>query len=778
MKNCGASLPTNEENVNDQTTAKSKRAEEETERLASFPKLNPNPIVEIDYEGNIKYVNPAAKTKLADLEALSLKHPLFADFENMIRALKEKDANSYVSEVKVGNDWYLEQCYKVPRTQFVRIYALNITERKKAEEALQSSEKQKNDILESITDGFVAFDKEWRYTYVNSNAARILHASKEELIGKVAIEVFPKASKFLAEFKRAVSSGHPVHFEEYYPEPLNIWYECHCYPSQDGLTVFFSDITQRKKAEEALRNVMQQTESNRKRFETILEKSPSAIVIVEAPDGRFSLVNRHAQELYGIDFRGVDLATNVAKVKASRPDGTAYAVDEVPASRALNLGEEVRNEEMIISRADGAAIPVLVSAGPIRDAQGSIAAAIVIFEDITERKKMEEKVKQGMQTFVELIERAPFGIYVIDSQFRIAHMNTSSQNGAFRNVRPLIGRDFNEAMHILWPEPTASEILSNFRYTLETGEPYYSPKFINPRHDVEIVEAYEWELQRIKLPDGQHGVICYYFDSTKLRETERSLNVAQAKLKEYATNLEHLVEERTKQLKDSERLAAIGATAGMVGHDIRNPLQAITSDIYLIKTELSLTPETDEKKNAIESLTEIEKNIDYINKIVQDLQDYARPLQPTAKGTDLENLCQEVFLKSNIPNNIKTFCKAEKEAKQVMADPDLLKRVISNLVLNAVQAMPKGGKLSIHAYREEGGLVIEVQDTGEGISEEVKAKMFTPLFTTKSKGQGFGLAVVKRVTESMNGAVTFENEHGKGTKFIVRLPPPKERAER
>jgi PAS domain-containing protein len=88
--------------------------------------------------------------------------------------------------------------------------------------------------LESITDGFVAFDKEWRYTYVNSNAARILHTPKEELIGKVGIEVFP-------------------HFEEYYPEPLNIWYECHCYPSKDGLTVFFSDITQRKKAEEALR---------------------------------------------------------------------------------------------------------------------------------------------------------------------------------------------------------------------------------------------------------------------------------------------------------------------------------------------------------------------------------------------------------------------------------------------------------------------------------------------------------------------------------------------
>ena len=180
-------------------------------------------------------------------------------------------------------------------------------------------------------------------------------------------------------------------------------------------------------------------------------------------------------------------------------------------------------------------------------------------------------------------------------------MNIGSQNGAFRNVRPIIGRPFNEAMHTLWPDQVAEEIISHFRHTLETGEPYYSPRFTNPRNDVEIVESYEWELQRIRLPDGQHGVICYYFDSSKLRETERALTEAQTELKNHAAGLERLVEERTKQLKDTERLAAIGATAGMVGHDIRNPLQAIMSDVYLIKTELALTPESEEKNNAMES---------------------------------------------------------------------------------------------------------------------------------------------------------------------------------
>ena len=88
--------------------------------------------------------------------------------------------------------------------------------------------------------------------------------------------------------------------------------------------------------------------------------------------------------------------------------------------------------------------------------------------------------------------------------------------------------------------------------------------------------------------------------------------------------------------------------------------------------------------------------------------------------------------------------------------------------------MPKGGKLTIHAYKEANDSIITVKDTGVGIPEDVKDKLFTPLFTTKSKGQGFGLAVVKRMTEALGGTVSFESQEGKGTTFIIRLPPPKE----
>jgi C4-dicarboxylate-specific signal transduction histidine kinase len=225
-----------------------------------------------------------------------------------------------------------------------------------------------------------------------------------------------------------------------------------------------------------------------------------------------------------------------------------------------------------------------------------------------------------------------------------------------------------------------------------------------------------------------------------------------------------------KQLKNKERLVVIGATAGMVGHDIRNPLQAIFGDLYLLASDMTSLPEGEQKESMKESVVAIKKNAEYIDKIVQDLQDYAKPLKPILQETDVEELFQEVLFKEDLPENVEASYHVLEKAKNLKADPELLKRILSNLVSNSVQAMPEGGKLEIHAYRDADVVVISVQDSGVGIPEENKDKLFMPLFTTKAKGQGFGLPVVKRMTEALGGTVTFESENGKGTKFIIRLP--------
>ena len=240
-------------------------------------------------------------------------------------------------------------------------------------------------------------------------------------------------------------------------------------------------------------------------------------------------------------------------------------------------------------------------------------------------------------------------------------------------------------------------------------------------------------------------------------------------VKRYTANLERTVQERTEALKNAERFAAIGETAGMVGHDIRNPLQSISGELYLIRSELNSSGDI-EKNKLRESLEMIENQIDYVNKIVLDLQDFARPLNPVAQETNLEDTVESLLMKTDIPQNIRAFSEIQKEAKKMMTDPTFLRRILQNLIANAIQAMPQGGKLSVKAEKNEKNVLITVADTGNGIPEEAKTKMFQPLFTTKAKGQGFGLAVCKRLVEAQCGEITFESEVGKGTAFTIKMP--------
>ena len=260
------------------------------------------------------------------------------------------------------------------------------------------------------------------------------------------------------------------------------------------------------------------------------------------------------------------------------------------------------------------------------------------------------------------------------------------------------------------------------------------------------------------------------YSNLKLAKLLTKQKILQDQLEHYSKHLEALVEEKTKQLKDSERLAAIGQTAGMVGHDIRNPLQAIIGEVYLANSEITSLPDSEEKTNLLESLNMIKQNIEYMNKIVLDLQDFAKPLNPCPEETNIEKMIQELLIRNGVPAKIQTEAKIESDARIIKADSAYMKRIIGNLVSNAVQAMPDRGKLAVQAYREKTAVVITVQDTGVGINEDAREKLFTPLFTTKAKGQGFGLAVVKRLTEALGGTVTFESQEGKGTTFTIILP--------
>jgi signal transduction histidine kinase len=159
-----------------------------------------------------------------------------------------------------------------------------------------------------------------------------------------------------------------------------------------------------------------------------------------------------------------------------------------------------------------------------------------------------------------------------------------------------------------------------------------------------------------------------------------------------------------------------------------------------------------------------------MNKIVSDLQDYARPIAPETVEVDLGKLVNEVFSTLIISQNVKTKIEIQDDSPKVPVDPMLMKRVFSNLFTNAVQAMPNGGQLTVSIHKKGDNAIIDVIDTGSGILKENLSKLFNPLFTTKAKGQGLGLAVCKRLVDAHGGVINVESEVNKGSKFTVTLP--------
>jgi PAS domain S-box-containing protein len=158
----------------------------------------------------------------------------------------------------------------------------------------------------------------------------------------------------------------------------------------------------------------------------------------------------------------------------------------------------------------------------------------------TDRNQAEEALRRNAEALAAIVERSPLGIYTVDSQFRIRNVSAGAMP-AFRNVQPLIGRDFGEVMRILWHESFASEAVRIFRHTLETGEPYVSPGLTEKRNDIGAIESYEWQVNRVILADGQHGVVCYYFDTTRLQQAHQAVRESEERFRTFISATSNVV---------------------------------------------------------------------------------------------------------------------------------------------------------------------------------------------------------------------------------------------
>jgi len=628
----------------------------------------------------------------------------------------------------------------------------DITERRHAER----EHERLSAIVESTDDAIIGKTLDGIITSWNKAAEKLYGYTASEMIGKSILNVIPDDRK--DEFQhimKKVSCGEKIEHHD----TIRLRKDGSCFdvdvtvaPIKNshgeiiGASTIARDITERKNAEKALK------ESNeREHFLAELIRSASIAVVVGYPDGRIGMVNFAFRNLTGYNEEEIQ---GISWNRVLTPP-EYYEFEKAKLSEAQHTKAPVRYEKEYI-RKDGKRVPVELVLHPFFDKEGNIVHYFAFITDITERKKADQLLRQAKNDWERTFDSAPDLIAILDNNHRIVRANKAMAQALGTTPDECVGLSCFKCVHGTDgpPEfcPYNKTLLDGKEHTMEVHEERLGGDFI-----VSSTPLFDEHGRMI-------GAVHIARDITAQKQM-------QTKLEEYSAHLEDLVEQRTKELKDAERMAAIGATAGMVGHDIRNPLQSILSDVYLVNTELDSLPDSDAKNSIKESLAEIVKSLDYVNKIVADLQDFAKPLKPVTQEINLQFVCQELLHKTTIPDNIKVSCDINHAAQIIMADPTLLKRILGNLITNAIQAMPQGGNLSIRANREGNSITIYVQDTGMGIPKEVKNKLFTPLFTTKSKGQGFGLAVVKRMTEALGGTVAFHSEVDKGTTFIIRFPP-------
>jgi PAS domain S-box-containing protein len=252
-----------------------KMVEERYIRLASFPAFNPNPVVEVDFGGNITYTNPATKKVFPDLEKNGLDQPFFNDWEKISAAFKDKISTDYSfgREIKLGGHWYLQHFSFIPIGPRIRVYAVNVDEKKKAEEALKESEEKYRSLFENLINGFayckMIFDEkdepvDFIYLEINDAFEKLTGLKRENVVGRKVSEAIPGTKEANPEifeiYGRVARTGKPELFELLF-KPLSIWLNISVYgPKKEFFVAIFENITKRKELEQELNSYNQRLE--------------------------------------------------------------------------------------------------------------------------------------------------------------------------------------------------------------------------------------------------------------------------------------------------------------------------------------------------------------------------------------------------------------------------------------------------------------------------------------------------------------------------------------
>jgi two-component system NtrC family sensor kinase len=734
--------------------------QEVTRRLEKIAEMGDDGIIVFDENYRVEFANAVA----SEITGYSKEQLIGMDFRRLLSQrdigyLDQMHSEVGVDEskrvctemdilIKEGLKLDAEVCITIEKMEKggVRTYAYlrDITERKRMEREIREATKRFEKIAEMGEDGIIVFDEGSRIEFANQMASEIIGIPKDEILGREFFSLIGKPDEeFLEEMvMRGEGLGEKVCTEMSIQTPQGLTKETEiCLAptqSEHGRITTYAyvrDITERKKFERELKD-------SEKKFRNLFERVRQGLYI-STKEGHFVDCNRALLEMAGYsdkeEFLEIDIAQELYVNPEDRKNFQAF-VEE----RGF-----VKDFEVEFKNKNGEKMTVLISADAKLDGEGRGVGYEGIIIDITDRKRMERKLKEANEFLMNLIESSVDGIIVTDMKGDILIFNNGAENILGYKAEEVVGK-----MNIrsIYPPGVAKEVMGKLKSPDYGGMgKLTSFPIVHRRKDGELIEG---DLSASLIYDESGKEIASVGIFKDLRERLR---------------IERELREMQQALLQSEKLAAMGRLTSQVAHELNNPIYGIMNTLDLLKTEI---PPGSKRRRILElSLSETQR----LAEMLRNMLSFSKPEEEKRRPVKINELIEGILLvmeKQMRESNIKVETYFDETLPEVMASTNQMRQVMLNLLKNAKEAMLKGGDLAVRTSREDDNVVVAIQDTGVGIPEELRHKIFEAFFTTKQKvkGVGLGLSVCYGVIKDHGGEIKVESEVDKGTTFTILLP--------
>jgi PAS domain S-box-containing protein len=600
------------------------------------------------------------------------------------------------------------------------------------------------DVLDTITEGFVVYDRQWRITYMNRAAAGTLASARGavEVTGAVLWDAFPTllGSPLEAHYRAAMVATAPVEFEERSPVSGR-WFAFRAFPCAEGLSVLAQDVTARREAADALRG-------SEALLRALVDHSAEGILLT-APTGDVLSANPAACRMLGL---------SEAELRAR---GRAGIVDPADDRLPRLLDERARaghaSGELMLVRGDGSRFPALLRSTLFQASDGAQRTSLS-FRDLTAERAADIAREQAIAAMRESEE-----LFRLSFEHAATGQALVGLDGSFLRVNPrlceIVGRPAAELVamrldDVTHPDDRASD--AGLVAALLRGE----------------IPRYERTRRCLR---GDDCVVEVLVSVSLLRTSAGAPKLFKAEVLD-------LTEQRRleSQLALADRMTALGTLAGGIAHEINNPLAAVVGNLEVIAGELAArAPAIAWCAELVPALDDARQGADRVSQIVRSMQRLMRGERERRAPLDLHGVIDAAIeLAGNEIRHRARLVRVYGAMPRVEADEPRMLQVVLGILVNAAEAIPPGDteaqRIVVRTGADDAGrAVLEVEDSGGGMSREVRARIFDPFFTTKpvGSGTGLGLSIAHAVVTSLGGTIEVISEPGAGTRVRITLPP-------